>query len=268
MGNVSLSLGVGLAATWGSYEVELGSGVGSSRCVSADRLGKGCWAVVPVKRLDLAKSRLASALRPTERRALVQGLLRRTLAILRCTDVLSGVIVVGKDMVVGEIARDHGAIFFRESGSPGLNGALAQVAAATLGQSISGLLVLPGDLPRLTSASIEALVNLGLCERGSCGGGCQPSPQLHASPAAKHPCGRAVVIASDKDGIGTNALLVSPPDLIPFCFGPRSFHRHLVAARAVGIEPLVYHSPALALDLDTPGDLDRLEKADLASLLS
>jgi 2-phospho-L-lactate/phosphoenolpyruvate guanylyltransferase len=195
-------------------------------------------------------------------------MLRRTLAILRRSEALGGVIVVGKDLAVREVARDHDAHFFRESGSPGLNGALTQVAAATVGQGVWGLLVLPGDLPHLTVASIDALLNLGQCGHRYWGSGCRSSTRGHASPAAKHACGQAMVIASDRDGRGTNALLLSPPDLISFSFGPDSFRRHLAAARALGLDPLVYHSPALALDLDTPDDLDRLAKADLTSLLS
>jgi len=49
-------------------------------------------------------------------------------------------------------------------------------------------------------------------------------------------------------------LLLRPPDLIPFAFGPDSFAAHCAAARAAGVQPVVYRSPTIALDLDTPED--------------
>jgi 2-phospho-L-lactate guanylyltransferase len=49
-------------------------------------------------------------------------------------------------------------------------------------------------------------------------------------------------------------LLVRPPGLIPFAFGPDSFAAHCAAARAAGVQPVVHRSPTIALDLDTPED--------------
>ncbi len=75
-----------------------------------------------------------------------------------------------------------------------------------------------------------------------------------------------VVVAPCHHGTGTNALLVCPPGLIPFAFGPDSFAAHVAAARAAGVEPVIYRSATVALDLDTPEDLEsgewRLEIRD------
>ncbi len=72
---------------------------------------------------------------------------------------------------------------------------------------------------------------------------------------------RAVVIAPDAGETGTNALLLRPPFLLPFSFGPVSFARHCALARAAGVEPLVYRSPSLAHDIDLPDDLRHLDQA-------
>jgi 2-phospho-L-lactate guanylyltransferase (CobY/MobA/RfbA family) len=45
-----------------------------------------------------------------------------------------------------------------------------------------------------------------------------------------------------------------PPNLIPFLFGPDSFAAHCAAARAAGVEPLIYRADSIAFDLDTPED--------------
>jgi 2-phospho-L-lactate guanylyltransferase (CobY/MobA/RfbA family) len=49
-----------------------------------------------------------------------------------------------------------------------------------------------------------------------------------------------------------------PPDAIPLCFGPNSFERHVTAARARGIEPVIVESALLGLDIDQPEDLQQL----------
>jgi 2-phospho-L-lactate guanylyltransferase len=65
----------------------------------------------------------------------------------------------------------------------------------------------------------------------------------------------AVTLSPSRDGQGTNAVVCSPPDLLPLRFGDDSFHAHLRGARALGIEPRIVRRPGLALDIDTPEDL-------------
>jgi 2-phospho-L-lactate guanylyltransferase len=70
-----------------------------------------------------------------------------------------------------------------------------------------------------------------------------------------------VVISPDGARSGTNALLVRPPDALPFAFGPDSFEAHLAAARRRDLDVHVCERPHLAFDLDTAGDLARLRGA-------
>jgi len=187
------------------------------------------WAVVPIKALDQAKSRLAPVMGPVERRALVLKMLRHTLSVLCRCDDLQGILVIGTDPAVRRAALAQEAVFLTESAAGGLNGSLAEAAAHLLTREAQGLLVIPGDLPHLRLSSIQELVRLGVP--------------------------RGVVIAPDRRELGTNALLVTPPDLIPFCFGPNSFRQHLAAAEAAGVTPIVVRSPDLAMDVDLPEDL-------------
>jgi 2-phospho-L-lactate guanylyltransferase len=113
--------------------------------------------------------------------------------------------------------------------SPGLNPALTQAARFAQARGASGVLILPVDLPRLTAQDLETMLALGA-----------------TSPA--------VVIAPCRHETGTNALLVCPPALIQFAFGPDSFAAHCAAARAAGVEPLIYRADGIAFDLDTPDD--------------
>lgn len=188
------------------------------------------WAIVPVKPLCGAKSRLAPVLSQLERTTLVLTMLRHTLQILTRVDELSGVLVVSDDARVRSVVREFEKVrYLREKGSGGLNPALAQASRQVAAWGADGLLVIPGDLPLMRSRSVRLML-----------------------AALKPP---AVVIAPDRAEQGTNALLVAPPGLIPFAFGAASFQTHIAEARARGLEPRVVRDPRLATDLDLPEDL-------------
>src|SRR5207245_175969 len=92
--------------------------------------------------------------------------------------------------------------------------------------------ILPTDLPFLSEEAIRRLV-----------GASETEP--------------AVVIAPDWHEDGTNALFVRPPQVIAYAFGEHSFQRHVASARAVGAQVHICRLPELALDVDTPEDLER-----------
>ncbi len=72
--------------------------------------------------------------------------------------------------------------------------------------------------------------------------------------------GPCAVVSPDGARSGTNALLSRPPDALPFLFGPDSFEAHLQAARARGLDLRICERSHLAFDLDTAGDLARLNQ--------
>ena len=59
----------------------------------------------------------------------------------------------------------------------------------------------------------------------------------------------SVVIASDHEKNGTNALFVRPPGLFSYAYGENSFGRHQQLARLSGATVHVYESERLQLDL-------------------
>lgn len=70
-----------------------------------------------------------------------------------------------------------------------------------------------------------------------------------------------VAVVPDRHGTGTNALLLAPPEAIGPAFGEGSLRRHTDRARARGLEAAVEELESLALDLDTPDDLEALGAA-------
>lgn len=191
--------------------------------------------IIPVKRLDQAKSRLAEVLSPRERTALVQRLLDRALRVVQEARLCSLCLVVSADPTIRAQAVAAGASAVDEAGPgepAGHNRALERARAA-LPEPTRALLVLSADLPLLVAADLRAMVALA-------------------------PSEPAVVLAPDRDGRGTNALLLRPPSALPFVFGVDSFRRHQELAQACGLPVQIYRSLGTAFDLDLPEHLDEL----------
>ena len=198
------------------------------------------WALVPIRGLESAKTRLGGNLDAEERRDLVVDLLRRTLRATRDATRIEGTIVVTMDTAAAGIARDHLAIGLVER-APGLNGAISAARSVAVARGATAVLVLPADLPAISAAEVDALVDAAA-----------------ATPLASGD--RIVAMVTDQHGTGTNALLISPPGLIDPLFGTASHDLHRAAAAAAGARFLELDGP-LALDVDTADDLVVAEAA-------
>ncbi|HJQ29895.1 MAG TPA: 2-phospho-L-lactate guanylyltransferase [Rubrobacter sp.] len=190
-------------------------------------------AVVPVKDLRGTKSRLAPVLNPGARAGLTLYMMGRVVSALREAGI-DDVCVVSPDRVVLNEAQRRGAIPLLQE-SRGLNPALEEGRRRALDLGASTLLVLPADLPLLDAGDVRAVLE----EAGE-----EPS----------------VVISPEGARTGTNALLLRPPDAMPFAFGPDSFEAHLEAARSRGLDVRICERCHLAFDLDTANDLARMKE--------
>ena len=200
-------------------------------------------ALVPVRSLTGAKSRLGEPLDAEERADLVLALLRRVVAAARASTRLADVVVVSRDMDLLMAAGELGAAIVLQGGD-GLNEGLTETVEGVLRDGATAMLVLPADLPRVTARTIDDLIEA-------------------AEPAARRAPERPLVaLVTDRHATGTNALLISPPDAIEFRFGDGSRAAHRAEAERAGATYLEVEGP-LAFDLDTPEDL---LDADLAGL--
>lgn len=196
-------------------------------------------AVVPVRSLRGGKTRLAGVLPPPARAELTRQMLRRVVDAALGSDVVARVLVISPDPEALEYAATlHPAVVpvQQDPDAPGLNHAIAQGLHLAREEGAAAVLTLFSDLPLLTADDVRNLVR-------------RDAP---------------VVIAPDRHGTGTNALMLRlaalPPDSPPFTFhfGPESYARHLEEADAHGLEVSVSFAAGTAVDLDTPDDLDRL----------
>src|SRR5574341_43120 len=157
-------------------------------------------------------------------------MLERTLRVLAQVKGIDGILVVSRDSAALALARRYDAQTVQETGAPELNDALTRATQVVSAWNAEGVLVLASDIPLMRAGDIDHMLALMGNSQG-------------------------IVIAGDRRQEGTNALLVSPPGLIPYCFGEHSFDKHIAEGRKVGVKIQVVEAPTLALDVDVPADL-------------
>src|SRR4051794_22221383 len=103
------------------------------------------WAVVPVKSLDAAKSRLSAAYSPEFRSGLASAMLQDVLVALHAVRQLSGLVVVTVDPLAREMALAHGAHIFDDGALDGQTGAVMSAVRKLAAERRASMLTVPGD---------------------------------------------------------------------------------------------------------------------------
>ena len=184
-------------------------------------------ALIPVKSLHEAKSRLAPHLTQTQRVTLVLNMLRHVIYILQASNVLDRISVVSVDQHVLEQAQAWGAHAHIEE-EAGHNPALTAAAKREIAAGSTALLTISADLPFLQVCDIHGMIE----------------------QSKRH----AVVLAPSHEHTGTNALLVRPPLALPYTFGPDSLQRYLSESCIRQLSSHLYISIGLESDIDTIDD--------------
>jgi 2-phospho-L-lactate guanylyltransferase len=191
-------------------------------------------AVLPVKRFDAAKQRLAAGIDEERRRELAEAMVADVLDAIGEARSIERLIVVTGDPIAQELAAKAGAEVVPDPEDAGhVEAAQAGIARAEA-EGAERVALLAGDCPLLDPRELDRL--------------------LTGVP------GSYVGIVPDRHGTGTNALLLSPPDAIVPAFGEGSRARHVEAARQAGIPFGIEELPSIELDLDTPGDVIALQR--------
>ncbi|HEX9176922.1 MAG TPA: 2-phospho-L-lactate guanylyltransferase [Mycobacterium sp.] len=186
--------------------------------------------IIAVKRLAVAKTRLAPVFSAPTRERVVLAMLLDTITAAAKEPSLRGITVVTPDDVAAEAARQLGADVLADPTPDGhpdpLNNAI--VAAETVVGSApdppSNVIVLQGDLPALQTQELTQAIAAARAHRRS--------------------------FVADRHGSGTVALFAFGSPLEP-AFGPDSARRH----RHSGAVELTGPWPGMRCDIDTPEDL-------------
>ena len=199
-------------------------------------------AIIPVKALSDAKSRLKPFLTEAQRRRLVESMLRRVIRAAQKAG--AGVWVLGADDSSRPIALKEGAGWRQEAGK-NINESLRLVFNEVWDAGKSPLF-LPGDLPFLQPEDLTGLTSTTASN---------PSGWAVRKP----PRGTEIILSPANSGGGTNAILITRQIPFQFQLGPDSFSLHVEEARRLSLEPVVHNCEGLARDLDTRRDLQEYE---------
>jgi len=189
-------------------------------------------AILPSKRSEDAKQRLAPTVQLGHRRALVESMFADAMLAVSRVSSIDQIIVITSDPIASRIAAGHEAIVLDDTAHSHSEAAQLGIARA-LDLGATRALLIPGDCPLLDPAELDELI-------------ARPVPA------------RSVLIVPDRHGEGTNALLLTPPDAMTPAFGEGSRRRHIELATAQGAMPEVVELSSLELDIDTPEDLEVL----------
>jgi 2-phospho-L-lactate guanylyltransferase len=194
------------------------------------------FAIIPVKRFENAKSRLAPLFSLQERIALSGMMLEDTLAALAASGCFEKILVVTGDGRAKEIAETRGAVVVWQESDAGVNSAVALGDAYSADAGAHATVVVPQDLPLMGAGDIA-----GVC-----------------ALAGNSPC---VAVCPSLRFDGTNILLRKPPAAIATHYDNNSYENHLDAAMKAGLPARVIDSKNLMFDLDTPDDVMALARA-------
>jgi len=191
--------------------------------------------LIPVKSLSEVKARLAPALPPERRRAFVGAML---VDLLRtCTGIpeIDRTVVISRDPEIQHLAAACEVDAWAEPEGSGLNGAVNWATARAQDEGAEATLVVTGDCPMALASDVQGIIRAGTRAE--------------------------VVLTPNADGTGTNAVFRRPAGAIPIAFGPGSLDRHRALCARAAIVPEMVECPSLALDIDTPEDLERLAES-------
>jgi 2-phospho-L-lactate guanylyltransferase len=193
-------------------------------------MGGDVGLIIAVKRLAVAKTRLAPIFSAPTRERVVLAMLLDTIAAAARAPSLRGITVVTPDDVAAEAAHQLGANVLDDPTPDGhpdpLNNAIvAAESMITAGPNpVPNIVVLQGDLPALQAQELSQAIAAARAHRRS--------------------------FVADRHGSGTAALFAFGGKLEP-AFGMDSARRH----RSSGAVELTGAWPGLRCDIDTPDDL-------------
>ncbi|MEM3011385.1 MAG: 2-phospho-L-lactate guanylyltransferase [Candidatus Bathyarchaeia archaeon] len=189
------------------------------------------YALIPVKELQKAKSRLSPILRQKERKVFCLKMLEDIAKTVRQAKCIEKTFIVSKDEEALSLSLKLQAYPFKETSS-GLNQALSEAIQHCIMQGATSILILPADIPL---AKPDDINRISLLKKKS-----------------------SVVISPSRNENGTNALLLKPPSVLPMFYGKNSFQLFIKEAQKRRLDVHVHRSKGFELDVDTIDDLAEL----------
>jgi 2-phospho-L-lactate guanylyltransferase len=187
-------------------------------------------AVIPMKSLHSAKSRLSNILTAKQRKNLAMYLLDATIKELKKSNFISEIVIVSSDEAVKHYSCLNHIKFIKDS-EEGVNKAILLADKYCIDNGINANIVIPQDLPFISAKEIDKI--------------CTISNKYH----------KCIIICPSKRFDGTNILFRKPPDVIKTHYDDNSYMNHLKEASKFKIPIESLDIVKLRFDLDTEDDL-------------
>ncbi|HEU4483243.1 MAG TPA: 2-phospho-L-lactate guanylyltransferase [Nitrososphaeraceae archaeon] len=187
-------------------------------------------AVIPMKSLHSAKSRLSNILTAQQRKNLAMYLLDATIKEIKKSCIISEIIIVSNDKAVKNYSCLNNLKFIKDS-EEGVNKAVILADNYCIDNGINANIVIPHDLPFISAKEIDKI--------------CTMSNKYH----------KCIIICPSKRFDGTNILFRKPPDVIKTHYDDNSYMNHLKEAYKFKIPIESLDIVKLRFDLDTKEDL-------------
>lgn len=194
-------------------------------------MNAGTELVIPVKKLEKSKMTFSEVFSEEQRKNLTLAMIEDILEVARLVEGIEPA-VVSPDGSLLDFVKERGVRTIPEP-DVGLNNALEMAIEKSITEGFRNVLIVPGDVPLVKPDDLRNILDLLPKDRG-------------------------VVITPSKEK-GTNALLLSPPDVMDLHFGGESFSKHFEEAMSRGMRPRIYRSERLERDIDRPKDLLKIE---------
>ncbi|MDC0612125.1 2-phospho-L-lactate guanylyltransferase [Vibrio sp.] len=184
--------------------------------------------VIPMKGLSYSKQRLQHVLTTSQRETLSLTLFQTTVRFFRDEYPEHNVLVVTECSSIANLARKMAADILYIPNNKGLNTALQAATRWSKKHNFIYQLIIPADISKLDKTELDIVIKSGY----------------------QH----SVTMVTAKD-LGTNALMSSPPDAIPFKFGQQSSIHHAHQAHKSGLSLDIMTMKSLSQDIDNERDL-------------
>ncbi len=184
--------------------------------------------VIPVKSPRRAKQRLEPILGEADRTRLARVMARDVFKAVSTLQAY-GRFVISDDPEILEDGRRYGLEPLVDELGQGQSAAVGQAFALAWERGFNAALTIPGDVPGVTSEELADLARY--------------RPEIE------------VLLAPDRERLGTNGLRLVPPHAIALRFGEDSFSLHQAEARRANRSTAIKEVEGLRYDLDRPEDV-------------
>ena len=195
------------------------------------------WAVLPLKSVKTANSRLSPVLSAVEREELSLLMVKDVVSVLESSDNLGGLLVITNCPIVAAHYAKREVTVLSEGNHPHLNSAIKKAVQFLHQLGVEKFFTVPGDVPLLNLSELDCLIQRVQMSNG-------------------------IALVPSHDGQGTNSIASSIPIRISPQFGFGSFSIHRQSAKDQDVSVDVFSLPGLGFDIDEPQDLIRLSSID------